>query len=223
MTDIFEGQQPTADQQQQLSTPPQPAIPETLKELVGEGKKYSTLDAALASIGPAQAHIAKLEAEAAQLREQAAKGQSVDEVRQAVEAILEARGATNTPALDPNAVASVVDNLLSEREIKARSEANQKTVTDALTAAFGDKASDKFSEAAAAAGLSRQELSDLARKSPAVALKLFDLKPQGAPQLRSDLNPEAFGKPATPPKKDVMRGGATKDLVAEWRSHTPKD
>lgn len=217
MTDLFNGAPPVSDQNPPSTEPPKPEIPETLKELVGEGKKYATLDAALASIAPAQAHIAKLEAEAAQLREQAARGESVDDVRKAVEAILEARGSTPAPTLDPNAVASVVDGLLSKREQEAKASANQKAVTDALTAAYGDKASEKFGEAAAAVGLTREQLSDMARTSPQAALKLFDLKPTGAPPLRSDLNSENFRQPATPQKVDIMRGAPTSAIVDAWR------
>lgn len=217
MTDLFNGTPPPADLPADGLPPAAPAVPETLKELVGEGKKYATLDAALASIAPAQAHIAKLETEAAQLREQAASAASVDDVRRTVEAILEARGAPAAASLDPNAVASVVDGLLSKREQEASATANQKIVTDALTSAYGDKASDKFGEAAAAVGMTRQQLSDMARTAPQAALKLFDLKPQGSATLRSDLNPEVFGKQPTPNKVDIMRGAPTSTIVDAWR------
>lgn len=220
MTDIFEGTPPPQDPPQQVA-PPVLAVPDTLKELVGDGKKYATVDAALASIGPAQAHIAKLEAEAAELREKAASASSVDDVRQAVEAILEARGAPAAPSLDPNAVASVVDGLLSKREQEAAATANQKSVTDALTAAYGDKASEKFGEAAAALGMTRQQLSDMARTAPAAALRLFDLKPKGSQPLRSDLNTENFRHQPTPQKVDIMRGAPTGAVVDAWRRAHP--
>ena len=49
---------------------PTNTIPQELVDLVGENKKYKTVEDALKSVAPAQAHISKLEAELAQLKEQ---------------------------------------------------------------------------------------------------------------------------------------------------------
>lgn len=56
-----------------VTSPPPPVVPTELQELVGQGKKYATLDDAIKSVPHAQTHIAKLEQEAAQLREELQK------------------------------------------------------------------------------------------------------------------------------------------------------
>jgi len=94
--------------------PPKPtptAIPDPLKELIGEGKKYATLDKALESIPHAQAHIQRLEEESRQLREQVASAKAVGEVYETVQELLKAEKATPAlaPVVDENAIASILD------------------------------------------------------------------------------------------------------------------
>ena len=67
---IFEGDKPEETVAAPiLDTPTTPLVPTELQGIVGEGKKYSTVEAALASIAPAQSHIATIEAENALLKE----------------------------------------------------------------------------------------------------------------------------------------------------------
>ena len=49
------------------------SIPDNVKDLIGEGKKYATLEKALEALGHSQAHIAKIEADNAELRAKAEK------------------------------------------------------------------------------------------------------------------------------------------------------
>ena len=216
MTDLFNGDPDPTPQEQ--PAPPQPQIPETLKDLVGEGKKYATVEAALASVAPAQAHISKLEEELRALREAQARAASVDDVRKTVEELLADRGGDPSPKLDEATVASLVTGLLSQREQEQKAEANAAQVKEALDKAFGDKASEQFGAAAKAAGLTREELTALARKSPAAALKLFDLKTPSGHSLNSDVRPEAFNRQThIPEKKSVMFGAPTSAIIEQWR------
>ena len=58
----------TAPVDNQPTSAPAFNVPPELSEFVGEGKKYGTVEAALASIVPAQQHISTLEQENNELR-----------------------------------------------------------------------------------------------------------------------------------------------------------
>jgi len=61
---------------------PTPAfqLPDSVIDMVGEGKKYSDVNAALNALAPSQEHITRIEAENALLREQATASRNTEEV-----------------------------------------------------------------------------------------------------------------------------------------------
>jgi hypothetical protein len=142
--------------------------------LVGEGKKYATLEAALDSLTPAQEHINKLEAELADLRKQMSDRESIE---QKLEEIAEAK---RVPAekSDPNDLLKLVDSRLAEKEQERSIKANIDSVVTTLTAKFGDEAKAKaaYEQKAAELGVSVGTLTELASKSPKAVLSYFNAR-----------------------------------------------
>lgn len=220
MSDIFNDNGANADQPSGNVTPPQPALPDDLKELVGEGKKYATLEAALKSVAPAQQHISRLEQELAELRAAQQKALSLDDVHATVQDLL-AKAGHQPAVLDEAVLASLVDGRLSAVEQQRKQEANVAAFKDELAKAYGDKSKEAFEKTAKDNGITPAQLSELVKSSPAAALKLFELRPQGAAlrPFSRDVNTESFrNQPSDIPEhKSVMSGASSKDLLEQWR------
>lgn len=215
---IFEGQTPAdGDTQPQVSTP---TLPDSVKELVGPGKKYATVEKALEALAPAQSHIATLEAELKELRAKAEGVVSVEQVYATVQELLEKeRRPAVTPALDEASLTGLLDRTLTAREQAAAKQQNIETVKSALTDKFGDKANEQFKAKAQELGLPISALNDLAAKSPKAVLEYFGVKPSGAPaRTSSTVNTAALStrQPDAQPLKTVMAGATTKEVTAHW-------
>ena len=70
----------TNEGQNQDNSAPQFQIPTEAVELVGEGKKYSSVEDALKSVPHAQKHIQTLESELATLKEELSKRKTTEEL-----------------------------------------------------------------------------------------------------------------------------------------------
>jgi len=205
-----------------------PVVPEDLKDLVGEGKKYATLEAALKSIPHAQGHIATLEAELAELRKKVAEAKPADDVLQTVQEYLANERKTNaTVAPD---IASLVKEVLG-RELTAREEqqtaaSNKAVVNAAMKEKYGEKAKEMFETRAKELGVGPRFLEDLVAKSAEAGLELLGLKKKDTTpgNTRGSINTAALShrEQLQPERKNIMTGGATaKDVLAEWRRHDP--
>lgn len=152
------------------------------KALIGEGKKYKDLDAALGSIAPSQAHIAKLEAEAetvqvqmAELREAAAKAATMDDVLNKITP----QGTPEPQApvgLNAEDVATLVARQLKANTAEDLYNTNAGAVATALQDSYGTEAEVKYAEKAAEFGMSVQDLNKLAGSSPKAVLAMFNTK-----------------------------------------------
>src|SRR3546814_763153 len=95
---------------------------------------------------------------------------------------------------------------------------NQRKVQEALKAKFGDKAQEAVAAKAAELGVSPSELGDLASKSPAMVLALFQTTGQSGPKPTSgsaNIPPINHGQPPVGrPEKSVLSGATTKDQKA---------
>lgn len=224
MTDatIFDDQ-PATPPANEVTPPVAPTIvlPDSVKELVGPGKKYTSVEKALEALAHSQNHIATLEADNRTLREKAESAVTVDTVYETVQELLKKERSTSGSApLDEAALGSVLDRKLTEREANAKRAGNVESVKSALTGKFGEKASEVFRAKAEELGLSVQTLNELAATSPKAALEYFGVKPTGVPSRPSStVNTEALAsRPSDPPKiKTVMGGATTKEVVATWQ------
>jgi hypothetical protein len=218
------------------STPPEenknapatPSIPDNVKDLIGEGKKYATVEMALEALGHAQSHIQKIETENSQLRDVATKAVDSETVYATVKELLKQERQTNAPAVDVASIESLLDRKLTERETRLVETANADKVRDALVAKFGDKekAQEMFDAKAKELGVGKEFLTSLAKKSPKAALELLGIK-EGSTQspnathgtmrteqLRTNV---ADGAPKT-----VMSGATSAEMIAAWRASAPK-
>lgn len=221
MTDIFDDNAP-ADQQQVVPQPPAAIqLPDEVAELVGEGKKYATPEAALKALPHAQKHIATLEAELAELREKASGAHNVDELYETVQDLLKKQKATpGATEVSEDVIANVLARQLEQREAKQKQEQNVAAFKDALGKKFGDKAKEQFAAKAAELGLSVEALSDVVRKSAPAGLALFGLTASpGAPKPvhgSVDTTRLHSQQPPEPQVKPVMFGAKSADVMAAW-------
>lgn len=229
MTDIFEdGQATTTPDPAPVQAPAPTVLPDHLKELVGEGKKYASVDKALESIPHAQTHIQRLETELQEMRDKVTKATATDEVYATVKELLEQQRATPSGGTEVDVdsrIDSILDRRLTEREQKARASANVSKVKDALSAKFGDKASEVYKEKAKSLGLSTDFLNSVVAASPEAAFELFGMKPSStvpapsSPGVRTD----TFTHNAPAPVKTVMGGASSNDVLEAWRAAKPKE
>jgi len=228
--------QPTEVQPTPVTTevvvPPTPAftMPDAAKDLIGDGKKYSTVEAALTSLQPAQEHIAKIEAENAQIREQLTRTKTAEEVLE------EIRNQTTTqpetapaPQIDMSIVEQMVEQKLTATEAQKIAQDNTKSVVDKLTAHYGskEKAEEVYIEQAKALGLGVAGLNNLSATSPKAVFEMLNIS--GTTQVASvhttsSVNTEALNtQPQSPaPVRSLMAGATSSQAVDAWRACAEK-
>lgn len=220
-TNIFDdnGQTPPV-----VVPPTAPAIPDTLKELVGEGKKYATLDKALESIPHAQQHIAQLEREAAELRQKQAEAVAVEEVYKKLMESMD-KGGVATPPIPAGVDEASVLAILEKREAERVAQSNVSRVKDALVGKYGDKAQEVYETKARELGVGTAFLNEIVRKSPKAAEEIFGIKPKesGAGSSTGTIRTETLDNTRPPAKpKSVMSGATTQEMIDAWRAAKPQ-
>jgi uncharacterized membrane-anchored protein YhcB (DUF1043 family) len=213
------------------ATPVTPAVPnielpEEVSGLIGEGKKYADVTAALKSISHAQSHIEKLEEESARMRAELEKASKLDDVlsKFGTDDKDTDQQTTDTSNLDPDAIIEAVEARLAQKEQINQNKANLGTVKEKLVETYGEKAADTFNKAAESLGMSPQDLTKLASRSPQAALRLIGVPTADAPApTNSDVNTEALRNQGEPVKhKNIMYGASTSDVLSEWRAAASK-
>lgn len=177
MTELFNADS-SNDQQNAGSVPPD------LANLVGEGKKYATIELALASVPHKEAHITKLETELAELRKKAAEAGAATEAYNAVQELLKEMKATppaagSLPPSDKD-LSALLDRKIVEREARNTAVANQKQVEAAIAAKYGEKAKDWYDTRVKELGVDPNDLAAIAAKSPKAALEFLGVKAASA-------------------------------------------
>lgn len=205
-----------------IEQPKPPVIPDSLKELVGEGKKYATVEKALESIPHAQAHIARIEQEANELRQRMAEAKAAEEVYAKLMETMNGKNEATPPTsgLDEASVAALFDRRLAEREAEAAARANVEKVKKALVTKYGDKAEEIYKAKADELGVGVNFLNDVVRRSPKAAEELFGIKPApaGGGSSTGSLRTDNLSSTRPPQdKKPSWLGGGEDSLVAKWR------
>lgn len=154
-------------------TKPAFSIPVEVNALVGDGKKYRSVEDALKSIPNAQTHIQRLEEENKQFREELAKRRAAEdllnEIKQASVQQPQTHGSVEA---DPEVLSQIVEQVLEKKTAQQTAQQNAKSVVDKFTAVYGDKAEDMYIQLAKQSGMSIQSLNNLASQSPSAVLKL---------------------------------------------------
>lgn len=209
-----------------VQSPTVPSIPAEVAELVGEGKKYKSVDDALKALPHAQSHIARLEQEAKELREKAAQARAIEDVYEALQSRQSADPVTAVaPAFDERTLDVVLERKLQEKKAMEVKQANMNEVKQALTDKFGDKAPETFRKKAEELGVNETFLTDLIAASSKAGLELFGLVRKDAPASAAPaggINTQAIMQNQQPVKpKAIMGGATTSDMIQAWRASNP--
>lgn len=201
-------------------------VPEDLLDIVTRedgSRKYQTLEDLAKGAAHAQAHIATLTQELEALR--------TGKDKSALEKLLNQETPVTpvVPAVanQPQAV-SIDDVEKAVLAITARNtaQANANAIkADLIKLAGSEEAAAKlFQDKAAQAGLTVQDLTDLAAKSPVAARAILGTTAQAAPSKTHSSISTGTIPAIEEPRTRVMLGGATtSQLVEAFRKHKPKE
>jgi len=215
--------EPVVEVQDPVQAAPIFQVPETVKNLVGEGMKYRTPEEALQSIPHAQHHIENLEQEMANLREDLAKRKAVEDVLQEINKI--PTDSVTEPQLTPEQLDELIDTRLATKEAQTVAKSNYSEVANKLTEVYGDKAKaeEVYGQKAKDLGLSVDYINSLAAQSPKAVFELFGIntvQESTVHKINSNINSEAvFNQaPAKEPVKSVMGGSTHSKDIAAWNA-----
>lgn len=167
----------------QTTQAPEVTGEEAMEQLVGEGKKYASVEEMAKAFVHGQHHIQTLEQETAALRETSQKAKSIEDVLAAIKGT-----DTQEPDQQPQdqqqptgselSVAEQIAAAFAERDQKSVAEqqdANRQEVITELGKLYGTEASQIYTKVGNDLGIN---LDELAGKSPAAVLKLVsDARP----------------------------------------------
>lgn len=203
-------------------------VPQELAELVGDGKKYKTVEEAIKSVVPAQKHIQTLEQELADLRVKAAKVAATEELLEEIRKQGITPAATQTPQTNgtspqvtPVDIDKKVEEILNRKAMAAVQATNRQAVIQAFEQAYGKEGGEAaYVKLAQENNLPLGELNRLAVTSPEAVLRLAGIKkatsvvhPSSSVNTSgalSERNEEELSA------KVKMVGSSTKDVTAAW-------
>lgn len=211
-------------------TPPQNSGSDDLATLLNEIKndkgepKYRSVSDALYALKHSQEYIPTLKRD---LDEARAAAERVKELERAVEALSRKDDdqAPAAPVLDESKIADIVSRTVSANEAAKTRQRNTEQVVSAVASTFGDKAEQIFYNKAQEMGLSRQEMNDLAARSPQAVFKMLGIEPakqtDSAP-LRTSVNTAGMEPPTTTyvkrNDKSILMGATTRQLMEEQQT-----
>lgn len=167
---VFEGKAPDKEP----VTPTKVADGSIVEVLVGEGRKYASIEALAKSRIEADDFIETLKSENATLREANARAKTVEDVLKRMEtkevSPPDKAVARNAPTEDE--IANIVKNTMTGMETARTRENNLKKADDEMKRLFGEKAQEAFLAKAATPEL-KKALTELASVSPAEFVALF--------------------------------------------------
>jgi len=168
------------------------SIPTELSDLIGEGKKYKDLNAALASIPHAQEHIKSVETSLKELREDLAKRATAEELLDQLEKKSKEKS-PDAPPISIQDLEGLVSKTLASTVAKQQQEKNILSVDAEIRKVYGEKSEEAVANKAKELGLSIKEMEGLAAKSPQAFLAFFktpDMQPSA--DKTSTLNTEGL-------------------------------
>lgn len=165
-----------------------------LAMLVGEGRKYKTVEDLAKAYINADQHIGTLESDNASLKEQVAKGKTVDEVLERLEQDRQRSGddKSHAQSISVADIAKIVEAQITGRETAKAKNENIAKAQALLVQKFGDKAKEVFL-AAADTKEKLRAMNELAAVSPDLFAQLFST----SPDVRNATDGSNKGKEAT--------------------------
>ena len=170
---------------------------EFMAELVGEDKKYKTVEEAVRALAHANHHISTLEGETHTLREQVSQSKTIEDVmaRLASNQSPESKDTGSSdpehkePKQDGEDVEATVKRLLEQQQSAQSANSNKQSVIDAMTKQFGTKAGEIWDSVEKELGV---DLEQMSASSPSAVLKLLGVTGSQAPeQSGSSFNGDA--------------------------------
>jgi hypothetical protein len=147
-----------------------------LSELVGEGKKYSTVEELAKAYHNADSLIQQLQGENAGMREDLSKRQTAEEI---AETIRRNQNQTdhgtqeNTPsAVSVDDIQNLVSQSITQHERNQTASRNVQKASDDMVSLYGDKATSVLESRAKELGLTVEDLKNTAAQSPSAFLRL---------------------------------------------------
>lgn len=180
-TSLFEGDQPsqTAAATTETSTEApatqdqQSSIPQALMDLVGEGKKYKTVEEAINSIPHAQNHIATLTNDIATIKSELEKRKTAEELLEDIrKTTQQTQNTTAAVEVNHDVVSEIVRKQLADSAIATQQANNTALVVNTFKETYGDKAKEVFNQLAVENGMNVTQLEALVATSPQAVLKL---------------------------------------------------
>lgn len=211
----------------ELSTPEE--LLAAIKNENGE-QKYADVEQGLKALIHSQEHISTVEAnykklaeEKQALEDKLKEASTLDEVVNRLSAS-QAGQVEETPtqspptqAVDEEALANLVSNMISQRDENEKRRANRQAVQAKLVETYGDKASEVLSAKAAEVGSTTEDLGKLAETSPQLVLNLFN--GQGQPTANPSTstinmsNVQPTPEKLKAPEKSLLVGASTQDIT----------
>lgn len=151
-----------------------------LAELVGDGKKFRTVEDLAKGKAESDRFIATLQAQLDEARTEVQKRIALEDLKTA---ILERDNNNNNPnppgqpvpekVVDADSIEELVNKKLTEAEATKIKNANEATVASTLTTVWGDNAKVELARAGAAIGMSLKELQEIGQRNPQALFKLI--------------------------------------------------
>jgi hypothetical protein len=200
-------------------------------DLVGEGKKFKTVDDLAFGKYQADTFIEQLKRENQELRSEIASRKRLEDLAELFTTRKpdstvdnqtdEKPGEQNKPAFDPEEISKLVEDTVSRREAARRQEANLKEVKQTLMDHFGPEYPKHLTAQADALGMDPKELSQLAAVNPKALYRLVGLDNTKAPNPAADLFAPPKSQMAVPPRQNT--GERTKSYYDKMRREDPKE
>lgn len=188
--DIFGSDQTLTNQTPVINATPTKSdtLSEQVALLVGEGRKYKTVDELAKAYVAADDFMERLKTENATLREDVAKGATLDQVLKRLEgntqtSTQDQSGKTTPTGLTAKDVAAIVAQQVSGMETQRTHEANLRKADAEMKTLFGEKAQETFAKEASTPEM-KQALMALAAVSPDKFVALF--RPQATSSGTTD-------------------------------------
>lgn len=176
-------------------------------ELVGEGKKFKTVEDALRGKVEADRYIEEMKARLAEAEAKAAKAQTQEELLAELRKAAAASTASNSSPNNTNAGSTATDTkvigekdierlvteTITKKEREASAAANLRTTETKLKEMWGDDYRTKLQGLSTELGMSPAEMDALAAKSPSAFLRL--VSPNAAPKTapsKGTVNTDGF-------------------------------
>ena len=173
----------------------------TVAELVGDGKKFKSVEDLARGKLESDGFIEKLKTENKALREALDGDQNPDEILARIQTLLQSKDGSgnavdrtsNQSQKEPLSEEKVLE-LLSKRERDKQLESNVKSFNTHVTKAFGDKTGEVIASRLDEMGMEEDVFKDLAARNPQAALRILGIKDGGVASgsASSSVNTEAY-------------------------------